>query len=154
MNPLKFLKKSQRPVALGSPFAKEGLETHLDGRLLVVKDPASAEYMSVDFPISLWHDVDPSMQILVVTSTQFLAREYAGLSDRNEKPCDTRRTRNCLNNVEGGRIYYGHIGMGSAGMRHHLAILSDPLGAVPEAFTLKWIRKDLPSRLHLKGPIR
>jgi len=132
-----------RPLDPETPMTNEGLETFWNNQLIVIKPPAPAEHMSVDWPILMWHDVSPKLKFLVVTSSQELANRYSHLTCGMEKPCETKHhTREVVGNVSGGEIVFSTFGSATMGRRVDFVLGSDPKGSQgDEAQVLRWLQE-------------
>jgi hypothetical protein len=124
MNSQNFTEK----FPISTPHEPEGVELHWDDQLIVIKNPLTAEWASVDYPIHLWHDVSPRLRILVVTSDMPLAQNYCHLSRRIEPPSPRTFKRNYVTNEAGGTIYYTSPAAMIGGRQFDKVIISDPKG--------------------------
>lgn len=112
---------------------------HCNNSLYAVHDPERAEWCSVDFPIHIWWDVSAFARILVLTSTQTLAKNYLELTRRMEKPSPVIRDYMMLANEEGGSIHYDSWLTGLPDRKFDYVICSDPLGAHSESVAMAYL---------------
>jgi hypothetical protein len=113
--------------------------THLNHSLFAIHNPDHTEWCSVDLPIHMWFDVSTAARILVLTSSQQLAKKYLELTRRMEMPCETRRDYMTLYNVEGGSIFFGSWGCSIGARRFDYVICSDPQKLVPLPYALGYL---------------
>jgi len=102
------------------------LKRHWNDQLIVVANPDEAEWMSVDYPVHLWHQT-PELRILVITSNMPLAGLFAERSRRVEPPSMRAFSRHRITNEEGGVIQYCSPEVALMGSRFDRIIISDPM---------------------------
>lgn len=120
-----FSEKISSPERQDTPYTNEGLELLHNDQIIIVHEPLAAEWMSTNYVFNEW-DREPSLRMLVATSSGPLARRYANVFCSLDHPLELQRTQSAARNERGGHVMFTSPTSCLAGYRFDRIIVSDP----------------------------